>query len=374
MVFKGMLVGIGSAGTTPHPPVGQPPPLFEVASVNAGNSKITLTSAWQPAAATTLPSPAASGPPPELEGTLYAYDAAVYTANTGGKSSISSHAAQQKIRAGDPSTWDLTLLLFALLNSAHQLVAPADNGSLAGALADLRQLRNEAHGHADKCALSADEFTTAIARLRKRMRSIDDACAARFEAVITDVLASPIVDGEFQCYVDRLKTLEDVVREEGDAVRGAVTASELAVTGTVHDEHAITRGTVHDEHAITRGQIIDQVTVVVATEMQALRDAVTHLKQAITDSEVGRATAKAKEYLSLLRKIKPAGADAVRFWDEDHEFEENAALDDVIMALVLGVYSITHACMECVFNHACMHGSFFGCTQYAAHYVNILQL
>jgi hypothetical protein len=137
MVFKGTSVVIATAGTTPHAPAGQPPPLYEVASVNAGNSKITLAAAWQPAAATI--SPAASGPPPELEGTLFAYDATIHTANTGGKSSISSKAAQQKILAGDFSSWDLTLLLFALLNSAHQLVTPADNGSLAGALADLRQ-------------------------------------------------------------------------------------------------------------------------------------------------------------------------------------------------------------------------------------------
>ena len=139
-----------SHGDTPQTPGQLPPPLFEVVSVNAGNIKITLTvvrmAAHRPAAATTTsPSAAAcSGPPPRAGRHLFAYDPAVYTANTGGKSSISSHAAQQRIIAGDSSSWDLALLLLALLNSAHQLVAPADGGLLVGTLADLRKLRNVA--------------------------------------------------------------------------------------------------------------------------------------------------------------------------------------------------------------------------------------
>jgi hypothetical protein len=203
VVFKGMMVAIFAAGDTPQTPGQLPPPLFEVVSVNAGNIKIMLTvvrmAAHRPAAATTTsPSAAASGPPlPPAGRHLFAYDPAVDTANTGGKSSISSHAAQQMIIAGDSSSWDLALLLPALLNSAHvQLVAPADGGLLAGTLADLRKLRNVAMHPSGR--VQRGPHTSARADVNHGCR-----LCALFEAVIIGATRRPslISDATWSVFV-----------------------------------------------------------------------------------------------------------------------------------------------------------------------------
>lgn len=66
----------------------------------------------------------------------------------------------EKVLSGDRSTWDLSLLCFALLSSSHGLLAGEHEAR--GLVTALRELRNDKFGHVESCRMQQHELVRAI--------------------------------------------------------------------------------------------------------------------------------------------------------------------------------------------------------------------
>eukprot|EP00947_MAST-08B_sp_MAST-8B-sp1_P001724 g1724.t1 len=134
-----------------------------------------------------------------------------YDRQTRGNSAAKSVAAQRKLRAGVPGEWDLTTLLWLLLNSAHDAKPNladdaegmlfglgAEAAALVAGLKALRKLRNDKHGHTGAWSMTALEFLAAINRIRGTMAQADALAAALGWA------DWPVLEGEFVKIVMRV--------------------------------------------------------------------------------------------------------------------------------------------------------------------------
>eukprot|EP00947_MAST-08B_sp_MAST-8B-sp1_P003065 g3065.t1 len=92
----------------------------------------------------------------------------IYEVNKGPKSAINNKPSMIKVRSGEIQDWDFTLLLFALVNSAHGLLDGLPD--LLGALENqrgVRKVRNAFFGHIEKTTMPWSEF-------RKSMKKFVD--------------------------------------------------------------------------------------------------------------------------------------------------------------------------------------------------------
>ena len=109
----------------------------------------------------------------------------MYDANVGGNSAINSVHARVKVLKGNIEEWDFTMLLFALLNSAHNLtegrvdlVAALDNK------AGVRRVRNEAFGHVESTQLPWPSFCEGAAGGGAAGHRWSRRCVARSNAAL----------------------------------------------------------------------------------------------------------------------------------------------------------------------------------------------
>eukprot|EP00947_MAST-08B_sp_MAST-8B-sp1_P006045 g6045.t1 len=180
-----------------------------------GVSTFNLSERWDGATAAATP--------------LWGRTRAFYDRQTGGNSAAKGAAAQRKLRAGIPGEWDLTVLLWILLNSAHDgKPNPADEAegmlfglgaeaaSLVAGLNDLRFLRNEKHGHTGAWSMTAPEFAAAVNRIRGTMARADTLAAAlgwanwpgleaEFNEIVAGVVDEKVTEADRLRYVEALR-------------------------------------------------------------------------------------------------------------------------------------------------------------------------
>ena len=155
---------------------------------------------------------------------LYVPNPGTYTAHVGDRSAIKGLAARSKVRSGVLDSFDLTLLMFAFLNSAHkdQLLGGAEFDDFRTHLSkQIRPLRNNCYGHVERASLEFSQLRDIMIQLHAMSVKIDELApelhaseqmCERIHAVLQTV-------GGSEGYVHLSARVEDLCRNlvsEGD--------------------------------------------------------------------------------------------------------------------------------------------------------------
>ena len=160
--------------------------------------------------------------------------------NFSDKSAVNNSASREKIENGDIEMWDLTLLLWALLNSEHKLCESEEDGQMPALRLTLdsgqgvRKVRNGAFGHINKATMTWDKFVSHVRRLLGAVEAIDaiigGGCRSRLEAKIIEALAN-WDEGMLEKYMNDLRRWEDLQKSLDKIDEKVGEIKEEVVTG-----------------------------------------------------------------------------------------------------------------------------------------------
>ena len=194
----------------------------------------------QPARAAPLAAAAPPAAPPtkhRCEG--FVKDRAFFDRHAAGsRSAISSPAAQAKLAPGVLQEYDLTALLFLLLNSGHdgQQPDPADptrpapqglahpHPAVRGGLSTLRRIRNNQIGHVEAWSLGWDTFAKVMDSIDAEVAASIDAevagfeCRDRLRRCVAEALSRVMDEHQAAATKQRFRDLEEVVHEEASRI------------------------------------------------------------------------------------------------------------------------------------------------------------
>jgi hypothetical protein len=147
-----------------------------------------------------------------------------------------------KVRAGEQHTWDISLLMFLLCNSSHQLLRREKGHSdqvWLKLLSRLRRLRNTSFGHIGSCSLSDEDLENNVATIltfAKSALNAGDDLEGRIAVVLSEEYSFGSTAGvnverwqeARQNWEDHFQGLEDSLGVLGARVETLALASEAA--------------------------------------------------------------------------------------------------------------------------------------------------
>eukprot|EP00947_MAST-08B_sp_MAST-8B-sp1_P000499 g499.t1 len=168
----------------------------------------------------------------------------------GRRSAIGGKDVQRHVLAGDTDAWDTTVLLFALLNSAHLLLDGHPAVKAALDVAGVRGVRNVDYGHVEHTQMSWAQFKQSVQKLVDAAKAMDALglpgvgdCTTRFCTAIEDMLRQPVGEVDVRRYQDTMlewrRALHGEVQAIGRGVRSLVAyhqrLDELGAAHPLHD-------------------------------------------------------------------------------------------------------------------------------------------
>ena len=97
---------------------------------------------------------------------------------------------------GDCEKWDLSLLFFALINSAHSLLPKSTMDEERSSVNVLRDIRNHEYGHIKECGITSKKFSTVKSDMVGFVRCCLPASEEKLRRDIMSIEAAKISDGE----------------------------------------------------------------------------------------------------------------------------------------------------------------------------------
>ena len=205
------------------------------------------------------------GPPSKYQVEVFASQ--IYDVNFPPRAAASNDGAKKRVLAGNTEDWDLTLVLWALLNSAYELCGNTTDQQMLALKRTLenkdkdqlgvRNVRNCAFGHVQRASMPWQDFVKSVERLLAAMDAIDDVldlreaadgCRATLEGDIVralsecsgpEALQQETARTQLEMYQSQLKQWEELeakrrftVHSSGD---GGFTAGQNTAPVTINN-------------------------------------------------------------------------------------------------------------------------------------------
>ena len=205
------------------------------------------------------------GPPSKYQVEVFASQ--IYDVNFPPRAAASNDGAKKRVLAGNTEDWDLTLVLWALLNSAYELCGNTTDQQMLALKRTLenkdkdqlgvRNVRNCAFGHVQRASMPWQDFVKSVERLLAAMDAIDDVldlreaadgCRATLEGDIVralsecsgpEALQQETARTQLEMYQSQLKQWEELeakrrftVHSSGD---GGFTAGQITAPVTINN-------------------------------------------------------------------------------------------------------------------------------------------
>ena len=205
------------------------------------------------------------GPPSKYQVEVFASQ--IYDVNFPPRAAASNDGAKKRVLAGNTEDWDLTLVLWALLNSAYELCGNTTDQQMLALKRTLenkdkdqlgvRNVRNCAFGHVQRASMPWQDFVKSAERLLAAMDAIDDVldlreaadgCRATLEGDIVralsecsgpEALQQETARTQLEMYQSQLKQWEELeakrrftVHSSGD---GGFTAGQITAPVTINN-------------------------------------------------------------------------------------------------------------------------------------------